>query len=194
MHQDCSPNIGKLIDELLHECSQEQASERQSLSGLDEYQFIYNSDGNLAKQQAVKNGIVEECYNIEYDSLGRVIRSREENGTSTTQRTEYLYDTANRLKNRNRVVGERKFSETYTYSPTDGTVTSLVVSYTDGNNYTANDRLGFTYDDLNRPTKVLDTENGNHLIYSRNYEYQNLTGNRTTSRVSQYSYSIMIPE
>ncbi|MBQ1440387.1 MAG: hypothetical protein IIZ08_00525, partial [Clostridia bacterium] len=48
-----------------------------------EYQYIYSADGQLARQQAIRNGAVVESYRFEYDSLGRLIRSREENGSST---------------------------------------------------------------------------------------------------------------
>ena len=45
------------------------------------HQYIYSADGQLARQQLIRGGVVVESYSFEYDSLGRLIRSREENGS-----------------------------------------------------------------------------------------------------------------
>lgn len=153
-----------------------------------EYQYIYSSDGQLAKQQAIRNGTVVESYRFEYDSLGRLIRSREGEDNNLVQRTEHLYDSANRLTNQNWVVGERSFTESYTYNTADGTMASMLATYDDGSGWVARNKLTYTYDDLNRLTQVLDTENYSTQFYTRNYTYQDLSGDRTTSRLAQYVY------
>ena len=153
-----------------------------------EYQYIYSSDGQLAKQQAIRNGTVVESYRFEYDSLGRLIRSREGGDNNSVQRTEHLYDGANRLTAQNWTVGERSFTEAYAYDAADGTMSAMLATYDDGSGWFARDMLTYTYDDLNRLTQVLDTENYSTQFYTRNYTYQDLSGDRTTSRLAQYVY------
>ena len=131
-----------------------------------EYQYIYSSDGQLAKQQAIRNGTVVESYRFEYDSLGRLIRSREGGDNNPVQRTEHLYDGANRLTAQNWTVGERSFTEAYAYDAADGTMSAMLATYDDGSGWFARDMLTYTYDDLNR---LLDSS-------------------RTTSRLAQYDY------
>ncbi len=58
-------------------------------------------------------------YAFEYDSLGRLIRSRELSDNGFIQRTEHIYDEFNRLKRQNWVLGTKAYSESYTYN--DGT-------------------------------------------------------------------------
>ena len=153
-----------------------------------EYQYIYNSNGQLAKQQAIRNGAIAESYTFEYDSLGRLIRSREDSGSASVQRTEHLYDTANRLKNQNWTVGERSFTEAYNYSAADGNLTAMLITFDDPGGWIARDKLTYTYDDLNRLTQVLDTQHYTIQLYTRNYTYQDLSGSQTTSRLAQYDY------
>ena len=153
-----------------------------------EYQYIYSSDGQLAKQQAIRNGTVVESYRFEYDSLGRLIRSREGGDNNSVQRTEHLYDGANRLTAQNWTVGERSFTEAYAYDAADGTMSAMLATYDDGSGWFARDMLTYTYDVLNRLTQVLDTENYSTQFYTRNYTYQDLSGDRTTSRLAQYVY------
>jgi RHS repeat-associated protein len=157
-----------------------------------EYQYIYNANGQLAKQQAIRNGAVTESYSFEYDSLGRLIRSREEGGSGIVQRTEHLYDTAGRLTKQNWKVGERNFTETYAYDTADGTMTSMQIGYDSGNPTWgfAYDNLTYSYDALNRLTRVLDTENSTPF-YTRNYRYQDLSGQRTTSRLARFDYQTL---
>ena len=154
-----------------------------------EYQYIYGSDGQLSKQQVIRNGKVTESYSYEYDSLGRLIRSREEGGSRIVQRTEHLYDTANRLTRQNWTVGERNFRESYSYNAEDGTMASMSLQYDCGVSSWgyATDKLTYGYDALKRLTKVTDTENG-ALFYTRNYTYQTLNGDQVSNRLAQYDY------
>ena len=153
-----------------------------------EYQYIYSNNGQLAKQQAIRNGAIAESYSFEYDSLGRLIRSREDSGSASVQRTEHLYDTANRLKKQNWTVGERSFTEAYNYSAADGNLTAMLITFDDPGGWIARDKLTYTYDDLNRLTQVLDTQHYTIQLYTRNYTYQDLSGSQTTSRLAQYDY------
>ena len=176
-------NLDRLVKEVYHNSDE---------SIQVEYQYIYSSDGQLAKQQAIRDGTVIESYSFEYDSLGRLIRSREDSGAASVQRTEHLYDTANRLTKQNWTVGDRNFTETYGYNTADGTMASMLITYdaptASGGLWVARDKLTYSYDDLNRLTQVLDTENYSTQFYTRNYTYQDLGGSRTTSRLAQYDY------
>ena len=115
-----------------------------------EYRYVYNANGQLARQYAVENnaGIetVTESYSFEYDSLGRLIRSREEGSSNLVQRTEHLYDNANRLTAQNWSIGDSGFSEQYEYDGNDGTMKK----FTAGTGYS----LNYSYDDLNRLNSV----------------------------------------
>ena len=87
-----------------------------------EYRYVYNAEGKLAKQYEVR-GNTTQTYTFMYDSLGRLIRSNEANGNSTLQRTEHLYDTANRLTKQSWQIGSQSFGETYIYDENDGSLT-----------------------------------------------------------------------
>ena len=157
-----------------------------------EYQYIYSADGQLARQQAIRNGAVVESYRFEYDSLGRLIRSREENGSSTVQQTEHLYNEKNQLTRQNWTVGERNFTETYRYNAADGTLASMLITYdapvSPNEVWVARDELTYSYDALNRLTQVLDIIDYSMPCYTRNYKYQDLSGSQTTSRLAQFDY------
>ena len=64
-----------------------------------EYRYVYNANGQLSRQYALQNDAVVVSYTFEYDSLGRLIRSREEAPSGTVQRTEHeleeIYDSSN---------------------------------------------------------------------------------------------------
>lgn len=153
-----------------------------------DYRYVYNPNGQLARQYAVENGVEKESYVFEYDSLGRLIRSREEGANHLVQRTEHLYDQANRLTNQNWVVGQRSFKESYTYNSSDGTMASMQIVYDDANGWNAKDKLTYTYDSLKRLTQVLDTENGSTQFYTRNYVYRDISSDKTTSQLAQFTY------
>ena len=156
-----------------------------------EYQYIYNANGQLARQQSLRNGTVTESYSFAYDSLGRLIRSREEGGSGIVQRTEHLYDTANRLSKQSWVVGARNFSEEYSYDSVDGNLSSMKLCFDEGTGTDpATNQLTYTYDGLNRLTQVLNTQNYVTPMYTRNYGYKDYagSGSRTTSLLDSYVY------
>ena len=156
-----------------------------------EYHYVYNANGQLAKQYAKQNGVVTEEYCFEYDSLGRLIRSREEGGSGIVQRTEHLYDTANRLSKQSWVVGARNFSEEYSYDSVDGNLSSMKLCFDEGTGTDpATNQLTYTYDGLNRLTQVLNTQNYVTPMYTRNYGYKDYagSGSRTTSLLDSYVY------
>ena len=159
-----------------------------------DYRYVYNANGQLAKQYAVEtnSGVetVTESYVFEYDSLGRLIRSREENDSSLVQRTEHLYDQANRLTAQNWSIGSSGFSEQYGYSSVDGTMTTFDITSTLPNDNSDTFHLNYDYDKLNRMEKAsFSYSDETTPIYTRNYAYLNYTGStsRTTSRLGTYT-------
>ena len=153
-----------------------------------EYLYVYSADGQLAKQYAISGGNVVEEYSFEYDSLGRLIRSREDKGSSNVQRTEHLYDTANRLTKQSWQIGNRSYTETYTYNDDVSTNTT---GLKDGslNTFTAptGDTLTYSYDVLKRPgTTTVKNDSGTTLFTTaRSYK---TSGNKSSNQISGFSY------
>ena len=144
-----------------------------------EYYYVYNSEGALAKQYAVSGGSVTEEYNFEYDSLDRLIRSREMGaGDAVTQRTEHLYDEANRLTKQAWTLGADSFTETYTYNSGDGSLNTVTTAQIGS--------VANSYDSLKRLTELIfATKTG--VNYGRWYTYAD-SGNDASSLVSSFAY------
>ena len=99
------------------------------------YVYNYSADGSLA-------GITEDNelkYTYEYDSLGRLIYSSRLEDGKTKLYTSHQYDTSDRLTEQSWQIGNDSFTESYTYSSTDGTLSYMT---------TGGDTLGFTYNSL----------------------------------------------
>ena len=120
---------------------------------------------------------------------GRLIRSREENGSNAVQRTEHLYDSANRLTAQNWSIGSSGFSEQYGYSSVDGTMITFDITSTLPNDNSDTFHLNYDYDKLNQMEKAsFSYSDETTPIYTRSYTYLNYTGSstRTTSRLGTY--------
>ena len=170
---------------------------RQDFSGGDSNRYFYNSEGALTKQALVKDGAVDTVYTFEYDSLGRLIRSRQsEGGTlgndstisegAMQQRTEHLYDAENRITKQASVLGNRTYTSTYAYNDD---VTSNTSGIKDG----SLKQVGFT--ELNK-TMSLSYDSLKHLqtvavngLYSRSYTYKSVNSLRSTNQISGLSYT-----
>ena len=144
-----------------------------------EYQYIYNANGQLAKQQAVRNGVVTESYSFAYDSLGRLIRSREEGGSGIVQRTEHLYDTANRLTKQSWMLGTKSFSESYSYRKNDGALDHIDTA--------TGDTVSYGYDALKRVNSVTTKNSAGQTLLTQSNTFQSLDSTRTSSRLSTYT-------
>ena len=71
----------------------------------------------MYKRQVLEpDGNVLDDYLYEYDSLGRLIRSRQVSDGETVLRTEHQYDTDNRMTGQSYQIGSQTFSEAYTYN------------------------------------------------------------------------------
>ena len=105
--------------------------------------YRYNAEGSLAElDYGEGNAAPTATYRFEYDSLGRLIRSQQRDGNTVTQRTEQLYDTANRLSAQGWTIGGTSYRESYAYDASDGSLTTL--------NTAVGTKIGYNYDALKR--------------------------------------------
>ena len=89
---------------------------------------VYDGMGNLASKTATQGGQTEK-YAYQYDGLGRLYHSRGYLNGIQTISTSYQYDLENRLKLQQWSIGTNVgFTESYNYSATDGTLSSLDVA------------------------------------------------------------------
>lgn len=143
----------------------------------DELLYTYNAEGSLAQLELRRNSTTVGIFSYEYDSLGRLIRSRQTDGTNTIQRTEHLYDAANRLKQQNYTVGNKSFTTNYTYSSTDGLLTSMKTAQ--------GATIGYTYDGLKRQKKTTVTS-GSSTVLTTKYAYRTVSGDQTSTQPEYY--------
>jgi len=85
--------------------------------------YRYNAEGSLAELDYGEGDAAPTAtYRFEYDSLGRLIRSQQRDGNTVTQRTEQLYDTANRLSAQGWTIGGTSYRESDAYDAADGSL------------------------------------------------------------------------
>ena len=136
--------------------------------------YLYNSENELAEKyvtDASQN--ITERYTFTYDSLGRTIHTRQDDGNGLLQRTEHLYDTADRITSQSWQFGDKAYTEGYTYD-TKGNLSTFTPAV--GNS------LSFSYDFLNRLSQVSGS------VYTKNYSYRTIDGSRSSLQVSSLSY------
>ena len=105
----------------------------QENSDSTQYRYLYNSEGALERQAAITvsedsggNTVktLDDVYSFEYDSLGRLIRSRQSLGGTiddndricegaTVQHTQHIYDEKNRITSQTSVLGSRSYTSSY---------------------------------------------------------------------------------
>ena len=150
------------------------------VDGTLKYSYEYNAEGDLSKKLDVTTG---KAVNYEYDSLGRLIHSSQtvtdaSGNVTTAQRTEHIYDSENRISAQNWTLGTTDYSERYTYSTADGSL-----SYVQCTGFTD---YAFTYDALKR---LQDRYN---YYFRQTYSYRSYTKDGTTyttTQPSQISYT-----
>ena len=131
------------------------------------YQYVYSSDGYLAKKLDVTTG---KAVNYEYDSLGRLIHSYQIDNGTIQQRTEHLYDSENRLTSQSWQLGDTRYKESYKYNANDGSLTSVNLDGMVG--------YAYLYDSLKRLNAQYN------WLYGRFYTYRTNNGNQTTQIAS----------
>ena len=104
------------------------------------YDYKYDSNGSLVRQSSSSG----ERYDYEYDSIGRLIRSEETRNGAFAQRTEHIYDAADRLTKQSWYNSGGTITLAYTYDSTYGLLSGVTYS---GN---ANASVSYNYSGLNQ--------------------------------------------
>ena len=146
--------------------------------------YRYNAEGALAEMTYGDGSTKLGSYTYEYDSLGRLIRSNEYDGSgNAVQRTEHKYDANNRLKSQAWTVGSTAYSESYTYDDpnaatgkTSGDGSLLQMTTATGAT------IDFSYDTLKRLNKET-VKSGSTTVMTTAYAYRTVSGNRSSAQV-----------
>ena len=155
---------------------------RMVYSGGRYVNYRYNAEGSLAELDYGEGDAAPTAtYRFEYDSLGRLIRSQQRDGNTVTQRTEQLYDTANRLSAQGWTIGGTSYRESYAYDASDGSLTTL--------NTAVGTRIGYNYDALKRLCSRAIYQ-GSTPLFENRYAYATQSGNQSTALVDFFNYRL----
>ena len=144
--------------------------------------YRYNAEGSLAELDYGEGDAAPTAtYRFEYDSLGRLIRSQQRDGNTVTQRTEQLYDAANRLSAQGWTIGGTSYRESYAYDASDGSLTTL--------NTAVGTRIGYNYDALKR-LRSRAVYQGSTPLFENRYAYATQSGNQSTALVEFFNYRL----
>ena len=144
--------------------------------------YRYNAEGSLAELDYGEGDAAPTAtYRFEYDSLGRLIRSQQRDGNTVTQRTEQLYDTANRLSAQGWTLGGTSYRESYAYDASDGSLTTL--------NTAVGTKIGYNYDALKR-LRSRAIYQGSTPLFENRYAYATQSGNQSTALVEFFNYRL----
>ena len=144
--------------------------------------YRYNAEGSLAELDYGEGDAAPTAtYRFEYDSLGRLIRSQQRDGNTVTQRTEQLYDTANRLSAQGWTIGGTSYRESYAYDASDGSLTTL--------NTAVGTKIGYNYDALKR-LRSRAVYQGSTPLFENRYAYAMQSGNQSTALVEFFNYRL----
>ena len=144
--------------------------------------YRYNAEGSLAELDYGEGDAAPTAtYRFEYDSLGRLIRSQQRDGNTVTQRTEQLYDTANRLSAQGWTIGGTSYRESYAYDASDGSLTTL--------NTAVGTKIGYNYDALKR-LRSRAIYQGSTPLFENHYAYATQSGNQSTTLVKFFNYRL----
>ena len=148
-----------------------------SYSGGRTLTYAYNGDGQLYSirdDAGTETAADDVTYFYTYDSLKRAIVCRMCRGIEQVLSVHWEYDDSSRIKTQAWQMGQQSYSESYTYSAKDGSLTS--VSMNGGS-------LQLSYDALSR---LSTASNG---VYTRNYTYRDISGSQTTTQVEKLRYT-----
>ena len=169
------------------------------------YHYDYSGDNDLTRQYATDgDGKVTEQYSYQYDSLGRLIHSRQSTGGGTlVQLTQHMYDNANRLTSQSWQFGTGLYRQQYSYTgvKADGTADSSVDGTISAITTTIPNQLDVTskyeYNDLRQLEKktvtVPNQNRGTTTVYTRGYTYSVIAEddgcNRMGTRLASTGYT-----
>ena len=146
------------------------------------YHYDYSSDNALTRQYATDGSGITEQYSYQYDSLGRLIHSRQLTGGGTlVQLTQHMYDNANRLTSQSWQFGTGLYHQQYSYtgvkadgatdSSVDGTISAITTTVPGRSAITSK----YEYNDLRqleKKTVTVPDQNGTQTkVYDRTYTY-----------------------
>ena len=147
--------------------------------------YLYDNNGNISICRVHNgSGTLTDEYRYEYDSLGRLIRSWQTDGTSTVMNTEHTYDVQNRLTGQSWQIGSDSFTESYTYDDgSDGTDISQIDGSLQTMTTASGQTLTYSYDALKRTSSITNP------VYTQTFGYKTISGNQTSTLVSNLTYS-----
>ena len=162
------------------------------------YHYDYSSDNALTRQYAMDGSGITEQYSYQYDSLGRLIHSRQSTADgSLIQVTQHMYDNANRLTSQSWQFGTGLYHQQYSYTgvkadgATDGSVDGTISAITT----TVPGRSAITstygYNTLRQLTSKT-VKQGDTGVYTRSYAYDRIavdSGNRMGTRLASTGYT-----
>jgi len=152
----------------------------------------YSSEGDLVKKYSQdQQGVTAEAYVYNYDSLGRLIHSREYNNGSVKQQTSNYYDKSDRPKQQSWICGNAAFTQDYSYNIANDTLANISYAMkAAGKPFSTN--TSFSYDKLLRPIgKTTTYESVSSGTTTINYQctYRDVPdSSRTTAQVETMNY------
>ncbi|MBR4308271.1 MAG: hypothetical protein IKT58_01615, partial [Oscillospiraceae bacterium] len=159
---------------------------KESYNDTEEYiTYSYTAEGNVGKISHFEgNGTLIRDYIFEYDSLGRLIRSKEKNSDGTVLQTEHLYDVYNRLTQQRWDINGKSYLEEYRYNdPTtaggrgDGSLKALHTA--------TNQWIYYSYDGLKRLATSTVKNTSNEELFRTTYAYNTLSEDQTSTRTRE---------
>ena len=165
------------------------------------YHYDYSSDNALTRQYATDGSGITEQYSYQYDSLGRLIHSRQSTADgSLIQVTQHMYDDANRMTSQTWQFGTGLYHQQYSYTgqnsdgkQVDGTISAITTTIPGRSAITSK----YEYNDLRqleKKTVTVPDQNGTQTkVYDRTYTYaviaEDDSGNRMGTRLASTGYT-----
>ena len=175
-------------------------------NGGTTYHYDYSSDNALTRQYATDSSGITEQYSYQYDSLGRLIHSRQSTGTGALiQSTQHMYDAANRMTSQTWQFGTGLYHQQYSYTgvkadgatngSVDGTISAITTTVPGQSVITST----YGYNDLRQLTSkgiTVPDQNGKQTkVYDRAYTYDRIavdSGNWMGTRLASTGYTFAL--
>ena len=172
-------------------------------NGGTTYHYDYSSDNALTRQYATDSSGITEQYSYQYDSLGRLIHSRQSTAKGALiQSTQHMYDAANRMTSQTWQFGTGLYHQQYSYTgvkadgatngSVDGTISAITTTVPGQSVITST----YGYNDLRQLTSkgvTVPDQNGKQTkVYDRSYTYDRIavdSGNWMGTRLASTGYT-----